>query len=620
MLTVKPTIDAFLKAGSRAELRAMVAASAMEFSLPQVQRIIAHAGSLEAPAVGLRLAIVHTYTSDLLDPWLAFEATLQGLDLQTYHAPYGVTFQEAHAGSDLVGHRPDMTVLMLQREDLHPDLALPLARLSPSDQNDLRREVLRGLVSLVSQFREHPVGQIILTLLPSLSAPGLGVFDAQSERSESAWWAKLKAEIGTAFRESIPSSLFFDLDESLLRIGRESFFDLRFWYSAQFPFTARAAREVSRKIIGLGAALKFPKAKVIALDADNTLWGGVIGEDGMAGIALGPDYPGRAFVDFQRRLLDFQQRGFLLALCSKNNPADLDQVLREHPHQVLRDRHFAARRVNWESKPDNLVSLAKELNLGLDSIIFVDDSSHECAAVRYALPLVEVIQTPARAVDLPLCLEQVPRLEVFSLTDEDLAKTEMYAQERRRRTLLETSERTGAGIGQYLESLAMKMTISLDCGDHLTRLSQLTQKTNQFNLTTRRYDEHRMREFISGDRWLVADFSLADVFGDSGIVGLAIVALREDRRAELDTFLMSCRVIGREAEGAFLHILLKLLAEKGIREVVAEFAPTAKNGLAKDFLPEQGFVPSEDGRYVWNLEQKQPRPESAFPVAIEMAV
>ena len=620
MVKAKFEFDHFLKAVSRSELRDLVATSRMKLSLPQVQQIIAHAESLEAATLPLRLGIIHTYTSDLLDIWLNFEAALQGLDLQTYHAPYGMTFQEAHAGSGLLRHQPDMTLLMLRREDLHPDLAYPVARLSPSHQDELSREVLQGLISLVRQFREHPVGQIVLTLLPSLNAPALGIFDAQSERSESDWWARLKAEIGAAFRESLPSSLFFDLDELLLQIGRGNFFDHRFWYSAHFPFTAEAAREIARKFVGLGAAIKFPTAKVIVLDADNTIWGGVIGEDGMAGIALGPDYPGNAFVDFQHRLLHFQQRGFLLALCSKNNPADLDQVLREHPHQILRDQHFAARRVNWESKPDNLVSLAKELNLGLDSFIFVDDSSHECAAVRYALPQVEVIQVPARPVEIPFCLEQVARLEVLSLTAEDLAKTEMYAQERRRRELLENSERTGVGSGHYLQSLAMKMKISLDCAAHLTRLSQLTQKTNQFNLTTRRYEAHQIQEFICGDRWLVADFSLADVFGDNGIVGLAIIALQGNRRAELDTFLMSCRVIGREAEGAFLHTLLKLLAEKGVREVVADFVPTAKNELVKTFLPEQGFLPSEDGRYVWNLERQPPRPESAFPIAIQIAV
>ncbi len=620
MATTKLSFDDFLSTRSRSELKDLIATARMKLNLPQIQQITSHIESFKAETRPFRLAIVHTYTSDLLDPWFAFEAALQGLALETYHAPYGVTFQEAQSGSGLMRHAPDMTLLMLRREDLHPDLALPLAGLNPSRQDELRTEVLQALLNLLSQFREHAVGQIVLTLLPSHTGPGLGIYDAQSERSEAIWWAKLKAEIGTAFRESLHSSLFLDLDEVLAQLGRGNFFDHRFWYSSRFPFTADASREFSRRVIGLGAGLKHPRAKVIVLDADNTLWGGVIGEDGMAGIALGPDYPGNAFVDFQRRLLDFQQRGFILALCSKNNPADLDEVLREHPHQVLRDRHFAARRVNWEPKPDNLAALAKELNLGLDSFIFVDDSSHECAAVRQALPQVEVIQTPARSVEIPFCLDQIARLEILSLTEEDLAKTDLYAQERRRRELLENSENTGGGNENYLRSLGMKMKVSLDREAHLARLSQLTQKTNQFNLTTRRYGEHQMQEFIRGEGWLVADFSLADIFGDSGVVGLAIFALHDGCRAELDTFLMSCRVIGRQAEGAFLHTLLRILADRGIKEVIADFLPTAKNVLAKDFLTEQGFRATEDGRFVLDLEQAQARPESAFPVSVRLDV
>src|SRR5262249_11723519 len=151
------------------------------------------------------------------------------------------------------------------------------------------------------------------------------------------------------------------------------------------------------------------KAKVIALDVDNTLWGGVVGEDGRDGIAIGPEYPGNAYFAFQRRLLDFRQRGFLLTLCSKNNLADVEEVLREHPHQILRMEHFAAVRINWEPKIDNLIELAEELNLGLDSFIFVDDSDYECALVRRELPQVEVVQTPARPVDVANCLDHVSR-------------------------------------------------------------------------------------------------------------------------------------------------------------------------------------------------------------------
>jgi FkbH-like protein len=620
MAKTKFAFDDLTQISSRSELRAALAMSRLSLSIPQAQTLSAHAKTLTPGLQPLRLGVVHTYTSDLLDPWLDLAASLEGLEIATYHAPYGLALQEAREGSDLLAHQPDVTLLLLRREDIHPDLQRPITGLPPADQQALGAEFADRLLSIAGQFRAHKIGQLVVTLLPSLTGPGLGVYDAQAERSESAWWASTRTLIGTRIRETLNATVYLDLDEVVQQVGRQSFFDQRYWYSARFPFAADAARELARRVVSIGVLGKTPKAKVIVLDADNTLWGGVIGEDGMNGIGLGPDYPGSAFVDFQKRLLAYQQRGFILALCSKNNTADLDQVLREHPHQVLKDEHFAARRVNWVPKPDNLISLAEELNLGLDSFIFVDDSDHECAAVRHRLPQVEVIQTPSRPVDVPTCLDHVARLEVLTLTAEDLAKTEMYAQERRRREFSEKLEQGGSGAGDYLAKLEMKMRIGLDPAEHLARLSQLTQKTNQFNLTTRRYDEHQMQGFIDSNDWVVADFSLADTFGDSGIVGLAMFRKLEAKRAELDTFLMSCRVIGREAESAFMHSLLRLMADQGVEEVIADYKPTAKNELVKNFLPQQGFRLGDDGRYRMQLAETPPKPESAFPIQMDMPI
>jgi FkbH-like protein len=614
-----PNFDDLMAIGTLAELRAALAHFSVTLSFPQLQQLTSRAESLE-PAVGnLRIGIIHTYTSELLDPWLGFEAALQGLKLQTYHAPFGLSLQETKAASGLVTHEPDLTLLMLRREDLHPDLAKPLVGLSSERQKELEQEVLAQVCGIVGRFRMQAIGQIVLTLLPPMFSPDLGAYDAQFERSEGTWWANLKAEIGRCLRVSMSATLFFDLDEALAEIGRVHFFDRRFWYSVRFPFAAEAAAEIARRIVSIGALIKLPKAKVIVLDADNTLWGGIIGEDGITGIALGPDYPGNAFLDFQRRLLAYRQRGLILALCSKNNAADVDQVLKEHPHQILRTEHFAARRVNWLPKPDNLVSLAEELNLGLDSFLVVDDSDYECELVRQRFSQVEVVQTPARPVDIPICLEHVARLEVLSLTVEDLAKTEMYAQEQRRRELHHNLEKSGGSLGEYLSSLRMTIRVGFNDSSCLARLSQLTQKTNQFNLTTRRYNEQQIEAFILDGSWMVAHFSLTDVFGHSGVVGLAIFHITTPQEAELDTFLISCRVIGREVEAAFLHALLRRLAEQGIDEIVASYQPTAKNALARSFLPDQGFETCIDDRYRRDLRKTPPSPESAFPVAIEMA-
>jgi FkbH-like protein len=609
--------ESLFDAQSRNELRSRLSSLQVRLSLPQAQRLTAHAESLAPALLPLRIAIAHTYTSEMLNPWLDLAGALEGFKPGNYHAPYGMILQEAQPNSGLVTHRPDVTVLLLRREDLHPALARPLAALDPPSQESLRQEALESLRAMLTRFRKLSVGHLVLTVLPSLLPSGLGIYDVQSERSESAWWAVFKAEAAQFLRESVQASSYLDLDQILLQLGRDGFFDPRLWYSATFPFTAGAASELARRIVVVGAVTKLPKAKVIALDADNTLWGGIIGEDGINGIALGPDYPGNVYVEFQRRLLEYQQRGFILALCSKNNAVDVEQVLKEHPHQLLREGLFAARRVNWQPKAENLTSLAEELNLGLESFVFVDDSEHECASVRQQLPQVEVVCVPTKPVLIPGCLDKVARLEVLSLTAEDLAKTQLYAQESKRRLFQANSHVEGLGTREYLASLQMKMRIGIDDPTNVVRLAQLTQKTNQFNLTTHRYNEQQMRELVESRDWIVAHFSLSDIFGHSGIVGLALFRLHTAEQVELETFLMSCRVIGREAESAFLNALLGRLQSQGITEVLASFIPTPKNGLASRFLAEQGFHEYADGKYSWSFAKGSPKPDTAFPLALE---
>ena len=359
-----------------------------------------------------------------------------------------------------------------------------------------------------------------------------------------------------------------------------------------------------------------PTAKVIALDADNTLWGGIIGEDGIDGFKLGPDYPGNCYLDFQRRLLDLQQRGFVLALCSKNNAADVDQVLKEHPHQLLKPHHFVAQRVNWQDKATNLRALAEELNVGLSSFVFVDDSAHETAAVRQLLSEVEVVQMPLDPLLVPQALETVARLQTLSLTDEDRAKTGMYLAEAERRSHQARFGQNGGGFGDYLASLEMRMQVVYDGAAQVGRLAQLTQKTNQFNLTTRRYDEQQMAAFIAAEDCLVAHFSLADIFGDSGIVGLAVVRRPDADTAELDSFLMSCRVIGRKAEQAFLQTLIARLAGTGVQTLLADYLPTAKNALVADFLPKHGFNSRADGRYERRLDHVASPAAEGAPILV----
>jgi len=268
-------------------------------------------------------------------------------------------------------------------------------------------------------------------------------------------------------------------------------------------------------------------------------------------------------------------------------------------------------RVNWEPKIDNLESLAGELNLGLDSFVYVDDSPHECFQVKQQLPQVTVVAAPQQPVEIPWTLDDIPSLEILSLTHEDRERTAMYAQESQRKQFATRS----TDYGQYLGSLEMEMTVSLDDRRHLQRIVQLTQKTNQFNLTTRRYLETDIERMIEHPDWLVADFSLTDVFGDNGIVGVALVNGLRRTTAEVDTLLMSCRVIGRGAETAFLQTILDECAKRGVQRIRAQYLPTRKNGLVKDYWPRHEFAES-DGWFHADLPHRAFSEPSAIRVTV----
>ncbi len=617
-MSSKPlNLEQLLSVESRRQLIETPSLLPPDLSLPNAQLLARHLRGLGPPQGELRIGVVHSYTSDLLDPWLELHAAIQGLGLSIYHAPYGLNLLEAQPGSGLVSHEPNLTLLLLQQSDLHPDLALPPCALDGEQRKALARESIDRLCGILGRFRAHVSGRLVVTILPRLLPAGLGLFDAQAEQSEASWWQGFKAGLAGRLREELSATVLLDLDAMLLDLGRDRFFDTRFWYGSRYPFRPAAALELARRVLALAVADRAPKAKVIALDADNTLWGGVIGEDGINGIALGHEYPGNVYLDFQRRLLELQRRGFILVLCSKNNWEDVQEVLTAHPHQILRDRHFAARRVNWLSKSENLKSIAQELNLGLDSFVFVDDSDHECFALRRDLPEVTVVQIPSRPLDIPGCLDRIARLEVLALTAEDLEKTRMYASERQRREHREALGE-GDGIDGYLASLNMQMSVAIDDAPRLVRLAQLTQKTNQFNLTTRRYSEEQMRAFIDSPDWVVASFSLKDIFGDSGVVGLGLIRLTDAETAEIDSLLMSCRVIGRRAESAFLEALLGHLARLGVRQVIGDYVPSAKNRLVEAFLPGHGFLRRADGRFERDLERTPPAAQSTYAIAVEL--
>jgi len=341
--------------------------------------------------------------------------------------------------------------------------------------------------------------------------------------------------------------------------------------------------------------------KCLVLDLDNTLWGGILGEDGPEGIRIGGDYPGNAFLLFQQQILALSERGVILAVCSKNNEADVLNVWKTNPYLALRKEHFAATRINWNNKADNLRELAEELNLGLDSFVFLDDQPAERELVRSLLPEVTVPEFPDKPYLLPTFFKELVE-EHFSLyrtTAEDRSKTNQYHENAQR-----TAARAAfANFDDYLKSLDIRTDIREADSFSLPRVAQMAQKTNQFNLTTCRYTETDLKSLLNQGASIYT-LSVQDKFGDSGMTGALIVTFPAKDSARIDSLFLSCRILGRNIEHTFLAEVLKRLAESGIRTVTAEYIPTQKNLQVRDFYDREQFqiIAEKDGRREYRRE------------------
>ena len=387
-----------------------------------------------------------------------------------------------------------------------------------------------------------------------------------------------------------PNMLLFDLEAIVRRHGEVSLFTAAFWYAGRIRYTSLMFRELGAAVRQALDAYGNKAKKVLVLDLDNTLWGGIVGETGAHDIVLSEDGAGRCYRDFQRALKALARTGVLLAICSKNNPGDVDEVFERNPMMILRREDFAAIRVDWQPKPENIADIARSLDLGLDSFVFIDDNPVERSLMAGMVPEVTVPAFPAKPEELPGWFRHtvVPRhFGKYVISEEDGNKTAQYRANEVRHGLAARLD-----LDTFLAELGIECTLHVDSPDHIARAAQMTQKTNQFNLTTRRYQIPDIRRFVESNDHSVILLDYKDRFGSEGAVGLAIVDLLDGR---LDTFLMSCRVIGRRVEDRLLDKAADVLRARGQEKMVGELVPTRRNGLVSSFYEDHGFRPVSSG-------------------------
>ncbi len=384
-----------------------------------------------------------------------------------------------------------------------------------------------------------------------------------------------------------PNLLLIDLGVIFRRYGEAALVSPTFWYAGRIRYTRQMFRVLAETLQQALDAYASRSRKVLVLDLDNTLWGGIVGELGPLDVALSEDGKGRCYRDFQRALKALTRTGVPLAICSKNNPGDVDELFERNTMMILRRDDFAAVRVNWLPKPDNIADIAKALDLGIDSFVFIDDNPVERALVAATLPEVAVPEFPARIEDLPtwFAREIVPRyFGKHAISEEDRNKTAQYRANEVRHDLASRLD-----LDTFLAELGIECILHVDSPDLVQRAAQMTQKTNQFNLATRRYQIPDIQRLVESPDHAVILLDYKDRFGSEGTVGLAIVDLAAGRILD---FLMSCRVIGRKVEDRILDKAIELCRARGHAKLVGEYIPTRKNGLVAGFYESHGFVPS----------------------------
>jgi FkbH-like protein len=530
----------------------------------------------------LRVGLVGSCTLQFLEPYLVVEGARADYYIETSQGQFGQFEQEVGSReSALLRQPPDVVVLLLRPEDVAPELTARPVDPSPALGGLVER--LRHCVRLLRQHSGAPVLVANFAMPPVLP---LGVFDANLAESLAHAFARANMQLRAALADEA-GAFVWDYAGLVTTHGTAQWTDRRLWALARIPVAAAMQPHLAKHLLRTVTGVLRPPAKCLVLDLDNTLWGGAIGDDGMSGIILGDEHPGSAYKAFQRYLRGLADRGVLLAVASKNERKTVEEVFRRHPEMLLREEDIAAWRVNWEPKSGNLRALAAELNIGADALVFFDDNPVERAEVQAGAPEVAVIDAPSDPLLYPQALMDSGYFDQPVLSAEDRARTSMYRADHGRRNL----EAHAGSVEDFLRGLEMVATIGQLDAAVLGRVAQLVNKTNQFNLTTRRHSESDLAAMGREPSRVVAWLRLRDRFGDQGLVAVGILAA-EGGIARIDLFLMSCRVMGRHVEQALLAFLVEQARRLGCQQVVGDFLPTRKNAMVQEFYPRAGFEPA----------------------------
>lgn len=556
------------------------------FELEMLGRFLrdAPAGS-DAALSALRVAIVSGYTSEPLANAMRVGLLAEGFRAEVYEAPFGVYRQEMLSpDSGLYAYEPNLILIVAPATDI---TSMPAGPVSQDDvEAALDREVEQWL-SLWAELVKRSNAAILQHTFDIPDNTFLGIAERCAPWSPARFIAALNDRL---IKEASGTVFWVDVDNLATTVGRQNWHDPRLKYHGKFGFSTKFLPEYATLLGGALRSALGRTRKALIVDLDNTLWGGVIGDDGLDGIRLGPDTPeGEAYQAFCRYVGDLGRRGVILGICSKNEMASMVEVFEKHRHMPLRLDEFAVVRCNWEDKASNLAAIALELNIDVSALVFVDDNPAECELVRQVLPAVHVIQLDDDPASFVRRLDREHLFDSQGFSAEDIRRAESYKARAKAATL----QSAAPDLDAYLCSLEMCGEVWVARQDDLPRLAQMESKTNQFNLTARRWSAEQISRFMAAHDHDVLCFQLSDRFADHGLVGTMIVSY-QGAEVRILSWLLSCRVFSRTCEEFMLEKLVARAQERGVHRIVGEYIATDKNQVVAKLFTRLGFAATDN--------------------------
>ena len=548
----------------------------------QVSSVLARRAEAEAQPI-LRIAVLGSFNLHILEQaWRTqLDEMLPARRIEHTLVPFGYLHPSIlESSSELYRQAPSIRVFCDRLEDVATDSSMNLEQLAGA---------VRQYAELIATLHRNIAGWTIVHRFAVIGvAADSGVLRANAVRVE-----KMNAILDQVL-SSLPQIVWVDLAAEAAAYDGPAV-DARLWYVGRFAFANGFSHHLARRWSSLTLAMLGKTARVVVVDLDNTLWGGVLGEEGLSGIKIGGDYPGNAFAAFQRALKGLRERGIVLAISSKNDEDLALRAIDELPSMQLRSVHFSARRINWRAKWENILDIAAELNLGLESVLFVDDNPLEREAVRRNLPEVNVMDLPSDPALYADALLASPYLSTVTITNEDVRRADEFLARKKR----ETQHTQAASLEDYYMSLGMVLHLSsLDEGN-TQRAAQLCQKTNQFNTTTRRYDLRALAKLADGGADVIV-IGLSDRYSPLENIGLIILQPEHEATGRVDLYLLSCRVLGRGIETAILEWAIGRAAQRGWRKLRGEIIETERNTPVRKVFADTGF--EADGPGFWSID------------------